>query len=736
MLKFSAKLMFFLYFCKKNIMKNFLIFLNVLLFGFQTGIVAQTTYSTIYDTICSHETYNLNGTLYNSTGVYNNTILNSAGGDSIITLNLFVKPAPSVAILERNVCQDDTVHFVFTGVPPFYLDYTFNNIRQNITVSGMDTMCVVTQTGVNILIIHSLISANGCYFGATDEQGVLINGVIWSTRNVGKPKTFTAKPEDAGMFYQWGKNVGWSTSDPMINTNGSTVWDWIPVPNSENWKPENDPCPCGWRVPTKEEQWDMIGIGSADVIQNGVLGRLSRTDRNSIFLPYAKLADERIVGWRNDNGSLMVFELNDYSNGPPHSDYWAATDNEAWDLCFRFGFPLQERSSKTFCTLVRCVKDATPECYINVDTVMVNSKTFNTILDTIYKCEWYYFGNDSINETGIYVDTVIGQNGCDSIVTLNLLVLPREFNDTLNICINRLPHTIYDTIFSPTAVNGTYIIHHRCATITLLLNVEPKIETYPPDIPIICADDKSFILKFQNTNSPNTKPPTNYKIIFDNHTVPAGFENFENQSNEIGNNNEIIVRMPEKIYPDYYKCKIILSDNVYNCLQQEFDIVLPVLYPDSIMQQKWDDVIALLNYYYNGGFEFSAYQWFQNGKILTGETKSYIYLNGSSLKIGDKYSVLITRPDGSQMFSCDFTAHEPRAECCKFPTIINSNGIIKIPLQDKTAKIRLITVTGIVLLTRTINEENNEIIAPQQQGIYLLEISGNNSKKVVKIIVK
>jgi len=702
-------------------MKNFLILLNILLFGFQTGIVAQTTYSTVYDTICSNETYNLNGTLYNSTGVYYNTILNSAGGDSIITLNLFVKPAPSVTILERNVCQDDTVHFVFTGVPPFYLDYTFNNVRQNIVVSGMDTVFAVTQTGDNIFIVHGLISANGCYLGATDEQGVSINGVIWATRNVNTPNTFTSAPEIAGMYYQWNRNVGWSTTNPIINTNGNTVWN-NTMPTGTQWEEQNNPCPCGWRVPTQQEQQTLLNSGNILTTQNGVSGRRFGTVPNTIFLPYS-------TGWREPNGTLYYAD---------HSDYWTATQynsTTAYDLCFDTGYAHQVMPDKRFATSVRCVKTTTPDCYIHIDTVTVNSKKNISISDTIYKCEDYFFGGENINETGVYTDILVGQNGCDSIVTLNLLVRPKEFNDTLNICVENLPVSVYDTVFSTTAVSGTYIIHHHCATITFLLNVEPKIETYPPDIPIICADDNSFILKFSNTNNPNTKPPTYYEIIFDDHAIHAGFENFENQSGEFVNN-EIIVQIPEKIYPDFYKCKIILSDYIYDCTQQAFDTVLPVLYPDSIMQQKWDDVIALLNYYYNGGFEFSAYQWYKNGSILTGETKSYIYLNGSSLKIGDKYSVLITRPDNSKMFSCDFTAHEPLDPFSTFPTVVNSNGTIKIPFQDKSAKIRIITVTGIVLASNTINEENNEIIVPQQQGIYLLEILRNNSRTVVKIIVK
>ena len=49
------------------------------------------------------------------------------------------------------------------------------------------------------------------------SEGVLINGVRWATSNVDMPGTFAANPEDAGLFYQWGSNVGWSSTDPCVS---------------------------------------------------------------------------------------------------------------------------------------------------------------------------------------------------------------------------------------------------------------------------------------------------------------------------------------------------------------------------------------------------------------------------------------------------------------------------------------------------------------------------------------
>jgi len=448
-----------------------------------------------------------------------------------------------------------------------------------------------------------------------------------------------------------------------------------------------------------------------------------------------------------------------------------------------FSIPVQNSAGTVLDTLfLQSRNNCDSMVFLNL-TVMCPSKT-DTINATICETETYPFANRNLNLQGSYNDTLQTQNGCDSIVTLNLRVnsvysqtqniticdyeLPYFYGDsvfyssgiknvvfqtiygcdsvivvnliaqtseiqydTLVICADLLPYTYNDTTFQIGTRSGNYQLQDMCSGVILNLNILPQTQTFFPDIPIVCADGNNLILEFPSTNEINTKPPTNYDIVFDNEATTAGFEN---QSGDFGNDNKIIVQMPEKIYPDYYNFKIILSDNIYNCAQQEFYIEIPVLYPDSIMVQKWGNVISLLNYHYNGGFDFSGYQWFKNGQIMAGKNHSYIYIGeGESFVVGDKYSVLLTRPDGSQMFSCDFAAREPHEEISKFPTVVSPNGTIRIPQQDN-AMVRLITVTGITL--SSYQSSTNEITAPAQQGIYLLEILSNNSRQVVKIVVK
>jgi len=84
------------------------------------------------------------------------------------------------------------------------------------------------------------------------DGGVLINGVKWSTRNVNVPGTFAIKPEKAGMFYQWNRNIGWSATDPLSSSPSGRSWN-SSNPTGTTWDKTNDPSPAGWRVPTLNE---------------------------------------------------------------------------------------------------------------------------------------------------------------------------------------------------------------------------------------------------------------------------------------------------------------------------------------------------------------------------------------------------------------------------------------------------------------------------------------------------
>jgi len=144
--------------------------------------------------------------------------------------------------------------------------------------------------------------------GNTHDYGVLINGIRWATRNVDAPGTFTQNPEDPGMLFHWNrKRAGISMS---------RFWNRRTAVGTE-WYMKNDPCPDGWRVPTKDELCSLNNAGSEWTTR----GRLFGAVPYQVFLP--------ATGWRIKPGSAGW-------SGSAHGKYWSSTtyaSTHAWHLC-------------------------------------------------------------------------------------------------------------------------------------------------------------------------------------------------------------------------------------------------------------------------------------------------------------------------------------------------------------------------------------------------------------------
>jgi uncharacterized protein (TIGR02145 family) len=167
------------------------------------------------------------------------------------------------------------------------------------------------------------------------------------------PGTFADNPEDAGMFYQWNRKVGWSNTDPMVSTEGATTWNNANM-EGEKWEKENDPCPEGWRVPTSEELLILRNetyVTSVWTTENGVNGRrfTDIANNTSIFLPAAgfRAYDETgIIKYAGNTGRYWSTTVNGTGNAVYHVNFTGgvatadASSNRANGIC------------------VRCVKDS------------------------------------------------------------------------------------------------------------------------------------------------------------------------------------------------------------------------------------------------------------------------------------------------------------------------------------------------------------------------------------------
>lgn len=347
--------------------------------------------------------------------------------------------------------------------------------------------------------------------------------------------------------------------------------------------------------------------------------------------------------------------------------------------------------------------------------------------------EFYTFRAKKYNIAGTYSDTLRSMYNCDSIFTLKLYVHPTEHNyDTLTIIDTQLPYAYADTVFQKGTSTGDFVFRRKtswgCERLNYLkLKVSLTFSSQLNELSQICGDDKNIAFNY------NLKSGTVdwHSVLFDDKAHTAGFTDVIRQA---ANGQSVAVPIPPNILPNAYTCTVVLENN--DAFSQKFPIKFTVSYPSTIVIQKWNDVLALLNSGYNGGYEFRDFQWYKNGQMLPGENKSYLYIANGSLDVNAVYTVAVTRVnDGVRMMTCPITPTH-QAEVSIHPSLVSKGQNLEINI-NATGKMTLWNVSGLKVIQQALITGKNTIQVPNLSGTYLLEvITVNGERKRQMVIVK
>lgn len=398
-----------------------------------------------------------------------------------------------------------------------------------------------------------------------------------------------------------------------------------------------------------------------------------------------------------------------------------------------FDFPLEggdyEVTLRTTCGTC----DSVLHYHLHLDPLGATRQTQTfTLCDDVRKGEGFKWAerNDTTYRTYGIVDSInlySTVTTCDSIIYLELLEPQRIFEDTM-LLPDSLPFTYHgktydentksliDTVPDPDDCSKTWVLNLEIYE-SLQINMVNSYE--------LCEHEDTLRLIYEILRGRSLS----YSYVFNNPAIPAS--GVVDTVMKKGSYVLDIILDPD-LEPNIYQGSIVFED-----AKPEFNATIPftlsVMYSSDVITQRWNDVLAIRNADYNGGYQFDSVQWYVNGQPIDGANTFAYYIEeeGKTLRFGEAYQALLTRNDGTQLFTCPFIpAPVPEAEM-PLPTLVNPNAPLHIQGRGVA---RWYDMLGRCHSTQSYDE--SDIVSPSAKGYYLLLLQGSDSREIHHMIVK
>lgn len=351
----------------------------------------------------------------------------------------------------------------------------------------------------------------------------------------------------------------------------------------------------------------------------------------------------------------------------------------------------------------------------------LHTDTTDTIITMVESYRWQ---GETYAESGEWTKGFVASDGCDSIEVLRLTVLPcRHTSETLyDTILSGQTMPFEDANYTETGVyTHTLVSKYGCDSVRILhLEVNPLAIS---DLQVAdgCADDGFLAFDLSYTGTAQQ-----VQIRFDEKAHAAGLTDALLPMPADG-----AISLPFRARAGQYTGSVALLFRTSSTVETPFAFTL--LYPSSVLEQAWNDVIAVLTRDYNGGYDFMAFQWYENGQLLSGENRSYLY---RPLQMGAEYCALLTETDGTQLMTCALVA-APQTDITLYPTLVSPGQKIHCRVSEP-ADLMLYDALGSKIAQQALLPGDNSVAAPQTDGIYIIRIHTTASKddKQYKLFVQ
>lgn len=268
-------------------------------------------------------------------------------------------------------------------------------------------------------------------------------------------------------------------------------------------------------------------------------------------------------------------------------------------------------------------------------------------------------------------------------------------------------------------VFGTLVDNTITKTVTLL--DKPVIRTQPSGEIVLCSGDR-------------------LQLDVEVDGAISGYQWYKNDKEIPGANDlSYVVENPGESDNGFYKLL------VFGPCDSVFTTPVNVRIGSSdLLVQKWENVLAVKSVpEENGGHEFTSYQWYKNGVLMNGETKSYLYVSGE-IDYSALYSVRLKTSAGLEFQTCG-QPFEPKNNILvrAYPNPVEKGQPLKLEISgvDMNTNVEwlLVDFKGVILQKQRMNEMQTDIRMPEVAGIYILRVniySDVPESKYFKIIVK
>jgi gliding motility-associated-like protein len=438
-------------------------------------IVHPTQYTTFTDSICDGQTYTWNGQTYTATGYYTQTLTSAVTGcDSIVTLNLIVHPTQYTTFTD-SICDGQT--------------YTWNG--QTYTATGSYTQTLTSAvTGCDSIVTLNLIVHPTQYTTFTDS---ICDGQTYTWNG----QTYTA----TGSYTQ-------TLTSAVTGCDSIVTLNLIVHPTQYTTLTDSI---CDGQTYTWNGQTYTATGSYTQTLTSAVTGCDSIVTLNLIVHPVLYGTTTIVIC---DHQAPYVWNSIPYFHTGLYTD--TLTSITGCDSIATLDLTIRPTTT-SIVQISICAKDAP---YIWNGIPYYANGIYTVILTDIFGCDSiatldltinltlysysaphicisdtpYYWNGNAYSSAGIYLDTLLSQTGCDSIVVLHLHIKPVSYGtQTVHICTNDLP-LIWNG--NPYYNSGTFMDtltgYNGCdSIITLHLHIHP---TYQNTHHITICDNQTPII--------------------------------------------------------------------------------------------------------------------------------------------------------------------------------------------------------------------------------------------------